>query len=54
VYRHPYTPTPGGATPSASVGLEEGKHELWAFFWLAILNTSVIAAAMLVAWWFVH
>ncbi len=54
VYRHPYTPTPGGSTPSASVGREEGEHELRAFFWLALLNTAIIAGAMLVVWWFVH
>jgi len=53
-YRTPYTPTPGSSTPSASVGPEEGKRELWGFFWLALANTFIIAVAGILTWWFVH
>jgi len=53
-FRTPYTPYPGSSTPPSSVGPEEGKHELWGFFWLALLNTLIIAVAGLVAWWLVH
>ena len=50
----PYTAYPGGSTPPASVRPHEGKRELWGFFWLALLNTLIIAVAGIVAWWFVH
>jgi hypothetical protein len=53
-YRNPYTPYPGSSTPPAAVGPEEGRQELWGFFWLSLLNTVIIAAAGLVAWWLVH
>jgi len=53
-YRTPYTPYPGSSTPSAKVGPEEGRHELWGFFWLALLNTLIIAVAGIVTWWFVR
>jgi hypothetical protein len=53
-YRNPYTPYAGSSTPSANVGPEEGKHELWSFFWLALLNTLIIAIAGIVTWWIVH
>lgn len=53
-YRNPYTPYPGSSTPSASVSPEEGKHELWGFFWLTLLNTLVIAVAGIVTWSIVH
>jgi hypothetical protein len=53
-YRTPYTPSPGGSTPSATVGPEEGKRELWGFFWLALLNTVIIAVAGIVTWWLVR
>ena len=53
-YRTPYTPYPGSSTPSASVGPEEGKRDLWGFFGLALLNTVIIAVAGIVTWWFVH
>jgi hypothetical protein len=53
-YRNPYTPYPGSSTPSADVGPAEGKSELWSFFWLALLNTLIIAVSGIVAWWFVH
>ncbi|HTT16632.1 MAG TPA: hypothetical protein VMH49_04670 [Thermoplasmata archaeon] len=53
-YRTAFTPYAGGSTPSASVGPTEGKHELWGFFWLAMLNTLIIAVVGIVTWWFVH
>jgi hypothetical protein len=51
-YKTPYTPYPGGSTPSASVGPAEGRSELRGFFWLALLNTAIIAVAGIVTWWF--
>ena len=53
-YQTPYTPYPGGSTPSAAVGQEEGKRELWGFVWLTLLNTAIIATAGIVAWWFLR
>lgn len=53
-YQTPYTPYPGSSTPSSSVGPAEGRHELWGFFWLAMLNTLIIAVAGIVTWWYVH
>jgi hypothetical protein len=51
-WRTPYTPTPGSSTPSPEVGPEEGKGELWDFFWLSLLNTTVIAVVGVVFWLF--
>ena len=51
-YRTPYTPTPGSSTPSPHVTPEEGRRELGLFFWLAIINTSIIGGAGAIAWWF--
>ena len=53
-YRNPYTPYPGSSTPPADTEPKEGKAELWSFFWLAMLNTLIIAAAGILTWWFVH
>jgi hypothetical protein len=53
-FQTPYTPTPGSSTPSPSVTPQEGKRELWGFFWLALLNTTIIAVAGIVTWWYVH
>jgi len=53
-FRTPYTPTPGGSLPSAETTPEEGKRELWTFFWLALINTGIIVVPCLVVWWFVH
>jgi len=33
---------------------EEGRQDLWTFFWLALLNTAIIAAAGIATWWVVH
>jgi len=53
-FRTPYTPTPGGSIPPAATSPEEGKRDLWTFFWLALLNTAIIAVAGIATWWFVH
>ncbi len=53
-YRTPYTPYPGGGMPPAATTPEEGKADLWAFFWLTLINTAIISAAGIAAWWFVH
>jgi hypothetical protein len=53
-YRTPYTEYPGGSTPSADVAPEEGKADLWAFFWLAFVNTAIIVGVGLAAWFYVH
>ncbi|MGD0250830.1 MAG: hypothetical protein ABSB97_08125 [Thermoplasmata archaeon] len=52
-FRTPYAPSPGSSTPSPHVGPAEGKSELWTFFWLALLNTLIIAVAGIVTWWYV-
>jgi len=52
-YRDPYTPYPGSSTPPANTPPQEGKHELWSFFWLALLNTLIITVAGVVTWWYV-
>ena len=49
----PYTPYPGSSTPSAETGPTEGKRDLWAFFWLSLANTLIIAVAGIITWWFV-
>jgi hypothetical protein len=53
-FRNPYTTYPGSSTPPAHTTPEEGKRDLWTFFWLALLNTAIIAVAGITTWWFVH
>jgi hypothetical protein len=53
-FRTPYTPTPGSSTPGPEVSPKEGVADLWAFFWLALLNTAIIAVAGVAAWFVVH
>jgi hypothetical protein len=53
-YSTPYTPSPGSSTPGPEVSPMEGTADLWGFFWLALLNTGIIAVSGIVAWWFVH
>lgn len=53
-FRTPYTPTPGSSTPGPHVSPTEGTSELWGFFWLALLNTLVIAVAGVVTWFAIH
>ncbi len=54
VYETPYTPYPGGSTPAAGVGPEEGRSEMWKFFGMVFLNTSIIAVVGVVTWVLVH
>lgn len=49
-YRNPYTPYPGGSTASVSMSPEEGRKDLWAFFWLTLVDTAIIAGAGIVVW----
>jgi hypothetical protein len=53
-YSNPYARTPGASMPPPETTPEEGKADLWGFFWLALLNTAIIASAGIVTWWFVH
>ena len=53
-YRTPYTDYPGGSTPPANTSPEEGKADLWAFFWLAFINTAIIVGVGLAAWFYVR
>jgi hypothetical protein len=53
-YRTPYTPTPGSSTTSPDVSPTEGIRDLWAFFWLALVNTTVIVVVGLGTWLYVH
>jgi len=53
-YHYPYTPSPGSSTPGPTMRPEEGTADLWGFFWLALVNTFIIAVAGIVTWWFVH
>ena len=53
-FRTPDTATPGSSTTSPEVGPEEGKADLWGFFWLAFLNTAIIVAAGMATWLYVH
>jgi len=50
----PYTPTPGGSTPPATNDRAEGRYEMTAFFWLALLNTVIIAAVGIAVWFLLH
>ena len=53
-FRNPYAGSPGSSTPSPEVSPKEGVSELWAFFWLALLNTAIIGVAGVVTWWLIH
>jgi hypothetical protein len=53
-YRTPYTSTPGGSLPDPATPPAEGRHELWAFFWLSIANTAIIGVTGLVVWLLIH
>ena len=50
----PYTPTPGGATPPATTDRTEGRREVRAFFWLAVINTIIIAVVGITVWFLLH
>jgi hypothetical protein len=49
-FRTPYTATPGASIPGPETTPEEGKADLWGFFWLTLANTAIIAVAGIVAW----
>ncbi|HTT35176.1 MAG TPA: hypothetical protein VMH78_04845 [Thermoplasmata archaeon] len=53
-FRTPYTATPGTSTQPPGVTPEEGRRELWGFFWLSLANTAIIAVTCVAIWWFVH
>lgn len=53
-FHNPYEGTPGSSTPSPEVTPGEGVSELWAFFWLALANTAIIAVAGVAAWLLIH
>jgi hypothetical protein len=53
-YQTPYTASPGSSTPSPEVTPEEGRRELWGFFWLSIANTAIITVAGVATWIAVH
>jgi hypothetical protein len=50
----PYTRTPGGATPAPETPPDEGRSELWTFFWLSLACTAIIAVVGLAVWLPVH
>jgi hypothetical protein len=54
VYQTPYTAYPGGSMPPPETTPEEGRADLRAFFYLALVNTAIIAAVGLAAWFYVH
>ena len=53
-FSSPYARTPGSSTPGPEMGPAEGTADLWGFFWLALLNTAIIAVSGIATWWFVH
>ncbi|MCI4336160.1 MAG: hypothetical protein L3K17_03055 [Thermoplasmata archaeon] len=53
-YRNPYTRTPGSSTPGPEVTPEEGRKELWGFFWLSVANTMIITVAGVGTWLIIH
>lgn len=53
-YAFPYTPTPGSSTPPPETTPEEGRSDLWGFFWLSIANTAIITVVGVGVWWLVH
>ncbi|MFZ0890971.1 MAG: hypothetical protein WB778_01665 [Thermoplasmata archaeon] len=53
-YRSPYTPYPGGSTPSASVTPEEGVRDVRTFAILALVNNVIIGVVGAAAWLLWH
>jgi hypothetical protein len=47
---NPYAYSPGSSTPGASVSSEEGRADLWGFFWLSLASTAIIAVVGIAAW----
>jgi hypothetical protein len=53
-FQTPYSRTPGGSTPGPEVTPDEGRRELWGFFWLSIANTAIITVAGVGTWLLIH
>ena len=53
-YRSPYPTSPGSSTAPAGTTPEEGVHELWVFFWVAVASIVIIAVGGLGAWLYLH
>ncbi len=53
-YRSPYTPYPGGSTPSAHVSAEEGRRDVRFFALIALLNNVIIGVVGAAAWFIWH
>lgn len=53
-FRWPYAPSPGSSTPPSDVTPSEGNRELWAFFWLGLVNTAIIGGSGVAAWLLIH
>jgi hypothetical protein len=51
---NPYATTPGSSTPGRGVSREEGVHDLWAFFWLAIASTAILVGVGLGTFLVIH
>lgn len=49
-WQTPYAPAPGSSTPGPEVTPKEGVADLWAFFWLSLANTAIIAVAGVATW----
>jgi hypothetical protein len=53
-FQTPYARSPGGSLPPPSTPPAEGRSELWAFFWLSLANTVIIAGAGIGAYLLIH
>ena len=53
-FQTPYARAPGGSLPPPATPPAEGRSELWAFFWLSLLNTAIIAVVGISVWLLVH
>lgn len=51
---NPYAYYPGSSTPGVGVSPEEGRADLWGFFWLSLANTLIIGVVGIGAWFVVH
>jgi len=49
-WQTPYASSPGSSTPGPEVTPKDGVADLWAFFWLALANTAIIAVAGVATW----
>ena len=53
-FHTPYTPYPGGATPSAHVTPEEGTKDVRFFALIALISNVIIGVVGAVAWLLWH